>query len=316
MASTSKNKETRNWFLRNLIWAIIFIFALVVVLQILLNIFTHHGKVTTTPDFTGMTVKEAKACARRNGVRVEVIDSVYEAHLPLGSVFSQNPHIDARVKKGRRIHLVINSTQPKTVPMPNLVGLTLRGAKAAIASNGLTIGNLSYVPDMATNYVLAQKVKGRTIKPGKLINKETAVDLTLGVNSRESVTYVPHLSGMTLQMARDFLTDNALNVGKVRFDSTVKTYSDSLQAQVYKQTPAYSRTTYHFGTKVDIYLTLNRSKVTKALPSVKDEPEREQASADSTSEVKDIDEEEVVEDLRIVDTTRVDFGNTTNATDD
>ena len=279
MASTSKNKETWNWFLRNLIWAIIFIFALVVVLQVLLNIFTHHGKVSPAPDFTGMTVKEAQVCARRNGVRVDVVDSVYVSHLPLGTVFSQNPRIDANVKKGRRIHLVINATVPKTVPMPNLVGLTLRGAKATIVSRGLTVGTLTYVPDMATNYVLAQKVKGKTVKPGKMVNAETAIDLTLGVNAGESLTYIPYLSGLTIQMARELLTDNALNVGRVRYDSTVKTYADSLQAQVYNQTPAYSRRPYPFGTKVTLYLTLNHSKVSTALPVL----EEEEPEADSTA---------------------------------
>lgn len=281
MASTSKDKGTRNWFLRNLIWAIIFIFALVLVIQFLLNVITRHNQVIAVPDFTGLTVEEATDFARHNSVRIAVTDSVYVGHLPLGTVFSQNPAIGASVKKGRRILLTINATQPKTVAMPRLVGLSLRGAKTEILARGLTVGTLEYVPDMATNYVLAQKIKGRTASPGKQVKMETAVDLTLGVNAGESLTYVPYLIGLTRDMAKELLIDNSLNVGAVRYDSTVKTYADSLQAQVYNQTPAYSRAGYPLGTKVSIYLTNDHSKVSKSGPVL---PETDSTAVETTDE--------------------------------
>lgn len=269
MASTSKENAGKNrWFLRNLIWAIIFILALIFVCQILLGVITRHNKEIAVPDFTGLTVEEADSFARSNNVRMEVTDSVYVSHLPLGTVFSQNPKVGDMVKKGRRVLITINATQPKTVTMPRLVGLSLRGAKTEILARGLTVGTLSYVPDMATNYVLAQKVKGRNILPGKKVNAETPVDLTLGVNSGESLTYVPYLIGFTRDMAKEVLIDNSLNVGLVKFDETVTTYADSLQAQVYSQSPAYSRGGYPLGTKVSIYLTVDPSKVSKTVPVI------------------------------------------------
>ena len=97
---------------------------------------------------------------------------------------------------------------------------------------------------------------------------DTPVDLTLGVNSGESTTYIPYLVGHTAQMAKDILIDNSLNVGVVSYDSTVKTYTDSLQAQVYKQSPAYSGVPYQLGTKVSIYLTNEASKVSKEVPVI------------------------------------------------
>lgn len=267
MASTSKDKAVKkHWFLRNLIWAIIFILALIFVCQALLGLITRHNREISVPDFTGMTVQEAESFARSNSVRMEVTDSVYVSHLPLGTVFSQNPKVGDMVKKGRRILITINATQPKTVTMPRLVGLSLRGAKTEILARGLTVGTLNYVPDMATNYVLSQKVKGRNILPGKKVNAETPVDLTLGVNSGESTTYVPYLIGFTRDMAKELLIDNSLNVGLIKFDETVTTYADSLQAQVYSQSPAYSHAGYPLGTKVSIYLTVDPSKVSKTVP--------------------------------------------------
>lgn len=268
MARTSKEKGAGGWFLRNLIWAIIFILALIVVLQFLLGVITRHNKEIPVPDFSGLTISEAESLARSSDVRIDITDSVYVSHLPLGTVFSQNPKADDKVKKGRRILITINATQPKTVEMPRLVGLSLRGAKTEILSRGLSVGTLTYVPDMATNYVLAQKVAGRNILPGKKVKVDTPVDLTLGVNSGESTTYIPYLVGHTAQMAKDILIDNSLNVGVVSYDSTVKTYTDSLQAQVYKQSPAYSGVPYQLGTKVSIYLTNEASKVSKEVPVI------------------------------------------------
>lgn len=269
MASTSKLKGARgNNLFRNLIRAIILLFALIFVIPILLNLITRHNREISVPDFTGLTVQEAASFARSNNVRMEVTDSVYVSHLPLGTVFSQNPRVGDKVKKGRRILITINATQPKTVAMPRLVGLSLRGAKAEIASRGLTIGKLTYVPDMATNYVLSQKVRGRNIAPGKQITAETPIDLTLGVNAGESTTYIPYLIGHTRDMAKEMLTDNSLNVGLIKFDETVKTYADTLQAQVYSQSPAYSRAGYPLGTKVSIYLTVDPSRVSNTIPSL------------------------------------------------
>jgi len=268
MASTSKLKGAKDkGLLRNLIWAIIFIFALMLFIPLLLNVITRHNREIAVPDFTGLTVEEAESFARSNKVRMDVTDSVYVSHLPLGTVFSQNPRVGDKVKKGRRILITINATQPKTVAMPRLVGLSLRGAKAEIASRGLTIGKLTYVPDMATNYVLSQKIKGRNVAPGKKITAETPIDLTLGVNAGESTTYIPYLIGHTKDMAKEMLIDNSLNLGLVSFDESVESYADSLQAQVYSQSPAYSRGGFPLGTKVSIYLTIDPSKISAAAPA-------------------------------------------------
>ena len=268
MARTSKEKRAGGWLLRNLIWAIILILALILFLQFLLGVITRHNKEIPVPDFSGLTISEAASLAGASDVRIDITDSVYVSHLPLGTVFSQNPKAEDKVKKGRRILITINATQPKTVEMPRLVGLSLRGAKTEILSRGLTVGMLTYVPDMATNYVLAQTIAGRNILPGKKVKVDTPVDLTLGVNSGESTTYIPYLVGYTASMAREILIDNSLNVGTVSYDSTVKTYADSLQAQVYKQSPSYSGVPYQLGTKVSIYLTNEAAKVSKEVPVI------------------------------------------------
>ena len=56
--------------------------------------------------------------------------------------------------------------------------------------------------------------------------------------------------------------DHSLNIGKLRFDETVKDYDDSLNAVVYRQAPqACDTVAVNMGADVDLYLTLDHSKV-------------------------------------------------------
>ena len=140
-----------NWIVKNLLLAAALILVLVLGASVLLNIGTRHGKEITVPDFTNRSVDEALRTAASVGVRVEVTDSVYVRKMGRGLVFSQVPKAGGKVKEGRRIMLTINSKTPKKVSMPDLVGLSMRQAKAELVSRGLTLGKLRYTPDIATN---------------------------------------------------------------------------------------------------------------------------------------------------------------------
>ena len=134
--------------------------------QYMLSCITKHGKELEVPDLTNITVAEAVDIAEECGLRVEIGDSVYIRRLGRGLVYSQNPPAGGKVKKGRRIILTINAVSPKKVSVPNLVGFSLRQAKAELQSRGLTLGKLTYVKDIATNNVLKQLWRGRVVEPG------------------------------------------------------------------------------------------------------------------------------------------------------
>ncbi|MBQ1856948.1 MAG: PASTA domain-containing protein, partial [Bacteroidales bacterium] len=112
----------KNWIVKNLLLAIGLLLALVLVSALFLNLLTRHGKELVVPDFTNMKISEAVYTASVDGMRIEVVDSVYIRRMGRGLVYSQNPKPGSKVKKGRRILLTINSVTPKKVQMPNLVG--------------------------------------------------------------------------------------------------------------------------------------------------------------------------------------------------
>lgn len=256
------NRPVGRWILRNLVPAVLLFAVLLIVTQLSLKAITRHNKVIVVPDFTGMTAADARIVAKRHDIRTEVVDSVYVKRLERGAVFSQNPTVGSKVKKNRSIKLTVNSSQPKMVKMPNLVGYSLRQAKTEILASGLTVGKLAYREDMATNNVLDQFVKGRYVAPGTEIEAETPVDLLLGLSPEDDQTYIPYLVGFTLPVARDNIFENSLNLGNVSYDETVHTYQDSLAAVVYQQTPAYQAgTSVDMGTTIHLKLTASQTKI-------------------------------------------------------
>ncbi len=221
------------WIIRNILWAVVIVVVLIAGAVIFLNVVTQHNRELIVPDFTNMTVSEAEALAADAGMRVEVTDSVFAKRIRKGAVRDQNPAPGSKVKEGRRISLTINALNAKKVTMPNLIDLSMRQALAELQSRGLVLGKLIYVRDMATNNVLRQLHGNREIAPGTTVETDTVVDLVVGLNpDTEASTYVPDVVGKRYMSAVDALHKQSLNIKTLRFDDSVKTYEDSLDAVV------------------------------------------------------------------------------------
>ena len=149
--------------------AVVIAVSLVFLAKVLLDVATNHGEQKVVPDLSNMTIAEAQAVASANDLVLEVTDSVYMKRMRRGAIYRQNPEPGATVKSGRRIVLTINSVLPRKITMPDLVGLSMRQAKAEILSRGLVLGRYIYVQDMATNNVVRQLCNGREIEPGERV---------------------------------------------------------------------------------------------------------------------------------------------------
>lgn len=252
-----KKKSTsflNNWIVRNVLLAVVAVLALVCLINVLLAIITQHNKEIKVPDFTNLSYSEAYAAASSAGLNVIVKDSLYVRRLKPGVVIEQNPKAGAMVKRGRKVSLTTCTYNAEKVPMPSLVGFSLLQAKAELHRNGLVLGKLIYVEDIATNNVLRQQYRGRDIKAGTMITNGSTVNLVLGLNPEEDKTIVPELEGKDYLKALDMIQENSLNAGRVRFDSSVKTYADSVSAVVYFQDPGRDSEPVVMGTEISISL--------------------------------------------------------------
>lgn len=261
-----KKKDTKartpewDWIVRNLVKAVIFVAAVVLLSTVSLNLITHHNREIEVPDFTNMSFQEARKAASSAGLSVLVEDSIYVRRLKPGVVYMQTPKAGEHVKKGRRIRVTTNTMVVKMVPMPSLVGFSMRQAKGELSRAGLVLGKLIYTRDIATNNVLRQQYRGADIKPGKMVQSGSTINLVVGLNSNDSQTYVPSLVGKQYLRAVDLLQENSLNVGTLKFDKDIKTYADSVSAVVYSQKPLSTAGAVKMGTEVTLYLTTDESK--------------------------------------------------------
>ena len=250
------------FILKHLLAAFIIIIVLIVGAVIFLDVVTKHNQELLVPDLSNMTVEEAQAEASLNDMVIDVTDSVFVKRMKRGTVYRQNPAPGSKVKSGRRIALTINAVNAKKITMPNLVGFSMRQAKAELLSRGLILGRLIYVQDMATNNVLRQLYNNNEIAPGTMIDSESVVDLVLGLNGYDFVTYVPDVVGLKCMSAVDAVHDNSLNIKTLKFDKSVKEYDDSLNAKVYRQIPEPSDSIHvNMGSEVTLYLTIDENRI-------------------------------------------------------
>ena len=251
-----------NWIVRNLMIALLVVVVLIVGAMIFLNLVTKHNQELNVPDLSNLTVEEADVVAADAQMRIDVTDSVFVRRMKRGAVYRQNPVPGSKVKSGRRIALTINAVNAKEITMPNLIGYSTRQAKVELLSRGLVLGKLIYVQDMATNNVLRQLRGFKEIEPGTMVESGTVINLVVGLNSTDNVTFVPYLGGLRNMSAVEAVHDHSLNVGELVFDETVKDYEDSLNAVVYRQVPeACDTIAVGMGESVSLYLTLDQTRV-------------------------------------------------------
>ena len=251
-------------FLLNLIVSLFLVGAgLFGTMQYLEN-FTLHGKTIVVPDLVETNVAEVDSILDKNqGFSTFISDSIFEKGVEPGIILEQNPAANTTVKQGRKIYLVVASTEAPKVSMPNLVDMSLRQASSLMETFGLTIGELSYQANLCVNCILAQKINGEAVLPGQKISKGETIDFVVGQGLGNELTSVPYLIGLDLTLAKDLLTSKSLNTVRLLFDQeSVLSAEDSLNAKVYKQFPFYSDNPIaRMGSSVDLFLTMDTNLV-------------------------------------------------------
>lgn len=247
---------TSKLFLKNLLYAIAGFWVLILLVFGGLNVYTHHGEALSVPDFTGLTIPEVEKIVKKNKLRYKIIDSVFIYDRKKGSVVEQNPIPNSKVKRYRTIFFVMNANSPMKIPMPKVVGYSLRQAIAELESKGLRIGKLIYVDDFAQNYVLEQKFNGLPIEAGEMIDKGSYIDVVLGKGLKNQHVIIPDVRSLNRYVALQRLITNSLNIGTINYDNTVLTYNDSVTAIVWKQDPkSDGERTRRLGSEVELWFT-------------------------------------------------------------
>lgn len=223
-------------FVRNFLLSVALTILVITLILWALKWYTHHGESMIVPSLIGLTPDQIEQLETISDLEVIIVDSVFDAKMPSGSVLIQDPVAGSKVKRHRKVYLTTVAVMPEKVDMPDLVDLSLRQAGATLETYGLKLGKVTYVPDIAANAVLGQYHKSQVIEPGFEILKGSVIDLRVGQSFGGGRFQLPFLIGKTRQEALDLLNNNLLTIGSEIYDDD----ADPETARVYSQSPSYS----------------------------------------------------------------------------
>lgn len=234
-----------------------------------LDNYTNHGIEIELPDLKGLTEKECNDLLQLHGLTYEIIDSMYVNGMKPGAIVDQVPRAKAKVKEGRKIYVKIQAYSAKSVTLPEVREGSARQAENLLASVGLKVRNLEYVPSEQSGNVIEVKFHDQIITPGKKLTEGSAVTLVIGRGLSNEEIVVSSFRGLSIERARNEAHEKDLNIGSISYDKGMSE-ADKAKAIVFKQTPITGKTV-PAGTRVDLFMTIDKSKLDEPEEIFKDE---------------------------------------------
>jgi beta-lactam-binding protein with PASTA domain len=211
---------------------------------------TNHGETITVPDLEGMPMDDLDEFLVERNLRYEVSDSSFSSNYPALTVLSQFPKAGSRVKESRKVYLTVNSFNPPTTRMPDLIDRSLRNAQLELNSYELVRGKINFRPSPYENAVLEAKFEGESIEPGTKIPKGSVIDLVVGDGYGNRRFTLPSFVGMPFDEVKISITGMSLRLG------SIINQGDSAQASgfIYKQIPEEGQVV-KVGEAIDLWVT-------------------------------------------------------------
>ncbi|MDL2343641.1 PASTA domain-containing protein [Deinococcus sp. MIMF12] len=178
---------------------------------------------------TGQPGQQAARTLTDAGFRVEY--TLGDASgVDVGAVIRQDPAAGTNLPVGRLVTLTVNN--PPSVPVPRLEDLSLTQARAALRDGALVPGRV-----IRADGTLTKTQEGRVIaqipEAGATIERGQPVSLIVSTGVRGKETYLPNLTGLEYEDAREHVRLAGLVVVDV-----VQQPSDAAENTILAQTPA------------------------------------------------------------------------------
>lgn len=150
-----------------------------------LELTTNHDQKIQVPDLSKLSLDEVRTTLTELNLRFEVLDSAsFNPNFPKQSVISQSPEKDSFVKENRNIYLTLNPSKYGMVRIHDFYGKTKNEVIAQLKSNGFVVGKTFYVYDIGENVVRKLQHKGKIIKEGDKLERQSVIDLIVGNGGR------------------------------------------------------------------------------------------------------------------------------------
>ncbi|MCX8065851.1 MAG: PASTA domain-containing protein [Candidatus Hydrogenedentes bacterium] len=164
---------------------------------------------TQVPSVIGLTQTGANTRLGEFWLTVGEIMEVCSSEYPSGYVADQNPTAGTTVEIGTAVSLWV-STGPCSVPVPNVVGMSLEEADGVLTSAGLKLGS---VTEQCDNQFPSGIVVGQSPEGGELLPEGSSVNVV--VSSGACPVVVPNILWQTRTDAENMIISSGLAVGVV-----------------------------------------------------------------------------------------------------
>jgi len=183
-------------FLKQLVIAVLSLTVLIFVLMKWLTMITNHNQKIEVPNLEKMSLNNVETKLQELDLNYVVVDSAsYNPNYPKKSVIEQSPNVGDFVKENRKIYLTLNPSGYANVEIPNLYGKTKRQAISQLIAIGFKISpKVIYVSDIAKDVVRGLSFKGKELKAGDKIPKNSVINLKLG-DGRGTGRYIQNMKG-------------------------------------------------------------------------------------------------------------------------
>lgn len=178
--ATVKKKKRSLSIVVHLLLALLFCVILVAGAYWGLNLYTHHGEEIKVPDVSGLKPENAIRRLEVMGLKADIEDSVYVKSLPPFVVYDQSIKAGELVKKGRTLHLIINSGSAPRLILPDIAdNSSLREAQVQLASLGLRHVDVELMKG-EKDWVYRVKCNGHDVGAGASIGVDDRIILVVG----------------------------------------------------------------------------------------------------------------------------------------
>jgi len=105
-----------------------------------LDDYTLHGKVIEVPNVCGQSLDAGAQLLNEKLLGYEIVDYKYQKGAAENEILEQRPAGAAKVKKGRKIQLTLNSGKEPTMQLPDVIdNCSLREAEARLRAAGFKL---------------------------------------------------------------------------------------------------------------------------------------------------------------------------------
>lgn len=205
------------------------------------------------PDFSDMTIEEAKELAEKEGFELKQGKDIYSSQIQEGRICQQDPKGGTEAKKGSKITVNV-SKGSKEGMVPNVLGLDVKDLEKYLKDYGYKVGTVKETTSVEPAGVILEQ----TPTAGSSLDKESKIDVVVSDGKGKEKSVVPSVTGLNLADAKSEIRSAGFSIGSITYEESNAYGKGYVMWQQYA-----ANTQLDKGTSIDIEVSKGAPQPTK-----------------------------------------------------